>query len=270
MKEARDQFARVDASGVPARAFVDYLDAVAAVEGAKAYKRRSYELLRVRSGDRVIDVGCGVGDDARAIAERVGDHGRVVGIDLSENLVAEARTRSGSVRQVEFVAGDVHALRLSAASVDAARIDRTLQHVEDPQRAMDELVRVVRSGGRVVACEPDWDTLTIDSDDVEITRAVMRTIADDIRNPWIGRRLFAMFRARGLVELSVEGFIGVAFDYEFADAILGLGPGAAATREKGVITSDEAQRWLADLRARSAAATFFGSLSVFVVAGTKP
>ena len=270
MREAGQHFTRVDASGMPAAAFVEYLDTVAALEAAKAYKRRSYELLRLQPGARVIDVGCGAGDDVRAIAELVGGSGRVVGLDISEKLVRQARQRAGDGATVEFAVGDAQALRFDTASFDAARIDRTLQHVADPGRAVDELARVVHSGGRVVACEPDWETLTVSSAEVRVTRAIARTVGDSHTNPWIGRQLLPMLRARGLVELSVDGFIGMAFEFDLADALLGLVPGAAAARETGAISASEEERWVMDLRERSAAGGFFASLSVFVVAGTRP
>ena len=68
----------------------------------------------------------------------------------------EARRRSQHT-WIEFVVGDAHALEFQPATFDAARAARTLQHLKDARRALAELARVVRPGGRVVLPEPDWD-----------------------------------------------------------------------------------------------------------------
>ena len=265
-----DAFARVDASGEPATTFVDYLDAVTAIDAARMYKRRSYERLRIVPGARVLDVGCGVGDDVRAIAELVGESGRVVGVDLSEQLIAEARRRTRMPSNIDFTTGDTHDLRFDDETFDASRVDRTLQHLADPAQAVRELVRVTRSGGRVVASEPDWDTIAFDAANVPLTRTIARVMSDDRRNPWMGRRLYPLFVENGLRELSFEGFVIPVFDFEQADQLTGIVPAAAIARERGEITSIDEAAWLADLRERSAHGRFFAAVSLYVVAGTKP
>ena len=264
-----DAFARVDQSGDPA-AFVQYLDAVAALEAAKAYKQRTYELLRLKAGDRVIDIGCGAGDDVRAIAELVGETGRALGIDVSENMVAEARRRAHGRSRAEFAIGDVHRLDYADGAFDASRVDRALQHVADPERALTELVRVVRSGGRIVASEPDWETIVVDADDVALTRTILGVLVRGHVNPWIGRRLFPSLRSRGILELSVSGFTATGTAFEIADALLGLATAARTAREQGAIGAVEETRWLDSLRDRSREGRFFAAITVFVVAGTKP
>jgi ubiquinone/menaquinone biosynthesis C-methylase UbiE len=56
-------------------------------------------------------------------------------------------------------------LEFPDSSFDGVRSDRTLQHVEDPERALTELVRVVKRGRRVVVMDPDWETLALDAID---------------------------------------------------------------------------------------------------------
>ncbi len=75
-------------------AFVSYLDTVTTLETVQRMKQRTYDLLQVREGHHLLDVGCGLGDDVRALAQQVGTAGRVVGVDCSETMVAEARKRA--------------------------------------------------------------------------------------------------------------------------------------------------------------------------------
>ncbi|MEZ4521370.1 MAG: methyltransferase domain-containing protein [Thermomicrobiales bacterium] len=90
-----NEMANVDGSDDP-RARVDYLDQVTKLAGD--YKRVTYQMIDLKPGDAVLDVGCGAGDDVRAMAEFIGPAGRAVGIDLSQTMIDEARKRSGGQR----------------------------------------------------------------------------------------------------------------------------------------------------------------------------
>src|SRR6202023_1920244 len=71
---------------------------------------------------------------------------------------------------LEFRQGDAHHLPFPDLTFDACRVDRVLQHLEDPQRAIAEMARVLKIGGRIAAAEPDWDTLVIDVPDRSLAR----------------------------------------------------------------------------------------------------
>jgi ubiquinone/menaquinone biosynthesis C-methylase UbiE len=153
-----------------AGAFVAYL--AAAQEAMAEHRTRSISALDLSAGDAVLDAGCGTGDALLALADVVGDGGRVAGVDVSSALVGEARERTAGRSGVEVVEGDLHTLPFGDASFTGCRTERVLLHVEDPARAVAELARVARPGGRVVITEPDWDTLIIDSEDLPMARRV--------------------------------------------------------------------------------------------------
>jgi ubiquinone/menaquinone biosynthesis C-methylase UbiE len=77
------------------------------------------ELLAPRSGHRLVDVGCGIGDVARSLASLVGPDGTVLGIDPSRTMITEARRRSHEASTaIEFRVGDITGLDLEDESVD--------------------------------------------------------------------------------------------------------------------------------------------------------
>src|SRR5437879_6388881 len=116
--------------------------------------------LRLAPGDRVLELGCGTGDDSRALADLVGPEGEVVGIDASEAMIAVARRRTeGTGLPVSFHVGDAMDLGLPSDSFDAVRCERLLIHVPDPAVVLGEMIRVVRPGGRVVVVDVDMDSL---------------------------------------------------------------------------------------------------------------
>lgn len=102
-------------------------------------------------GDRVLDVACGTGLAAFAAAAAVGPQGHVKGIDLSGEMVDVARNRAlvDGVKNVSFVRMDAECLELPDASFDAALCALGLMYIPDPARAVREMRRVVRPGGRI-------------------------------------------------------------------------------------------------------------------------
>jgi ubiquinone/menaquinone biosynthesis C-methylase UbiE len=145
-----------------------FLDTVSAVMAEQ--KRETIDAMDVRAGDAGLDVGCGTGDEVRLIAERVGPSGRAVGVDVNEGLLATARERRPGDLEVLFLLADAQALPFADGEFAAARVERALQHMADPSGAIAEMARVVRPGGRVVALEPDWETLVISSRNDRTTR----------------------------------------------------------------------------------------------------
>ncbi len=109
----------------------------------RRWRRLTAEAV-VRPGDEVLDACCGTGDLALAALRR--GAGRVVGLDFSERMLERARRKSGAV---QWVRGDVLALPFADTSFDAATVGFGVRNVADLERALRELRRVLRPGGRL-------------------------------------------------------------------------------------------------------------------------
>lgn len=180
--------------------YADHLRTVSASDWARSYRARSFELIGLKSGGRFLDIGCGLGDDAIAMAASVGSDGRVVAIDIDPGLLERATARATS-GNVTFHRADAHALPFSSGSFDGARIDRVLQHAGQPERAIGEMARVLRAGGRGAAIEPDWGTYAVDLPDRALVRRVLDARTDAYADGWVGRRLYRLFRAAGFQDV---------------------------------------------------------------------
>lgn len=253
-----------------AAAHASYLDTVSAVEIVARWKRRSIELLDLRPGDEVLEVGCGNGEEARAMAARVTPNGHVVAIDVSQRMLDEARSRGTT--GVTFTQMDAHDLRFPSESFDACRCERTLQHVDDPPRVVHEMARVLRRGRRLVLMEPDWETLLVNASDVTVTRRILDHQVDSPGHPHgrIGRRLVDLVAESGLRLVAAEGVLFVANDFPTADAIVNLTFAATAARDHGIIAPEQAASWLAELSDRSRRGTFIGSMAGYLAVAEKP
>lgn len=232
------------ASATAAPDQIAYMDSAAGTAVGSDYKRRFAEALEVRAGHAVADIGCGPGTDLGRLADAVGIDGSVVGVDRELRMLDEARRRFADRPNVELRQGDVHDLPLLDGSVDRARVDRVLQHVLDPARALAEVRRVLRPGGLFGMAEPDWDTLAVADEDVETSRRFADYVASRVRNATIGRELVRLSVQAGLQVRSVEPIAVLFRDFDTADKILGLRRNAARAVQDGTLAAADADAWV--------------------------
>jgi demethylmenaquinone methyltransferase/2-methoxy-6-polyprenyl-1,4-benzoquinol methylase len=109
--------------------------------------RRETARAVVRPGDRVLDACCGTGDLALAARDA---GGRVTGVDFSERMLARARRKAP---ELEWVRADLLELPFGDASFDAATVGFGVRNLEDLERGLSELRRVLRPGGRLGVLE---------------------------------------------------------------------------------------------------------------------
>ncbi len=263
-------FTNVDQAADPTH-FVSHLDRLTAMDAIRTYKERTFALLNPREGSRFLDIGCGPGDDAQALAHLVGSTGNVIGIDHSATMIAEAEKRVAALGlPVEYRVGDAYALPFADNTFDGCRADRVLHHLDRPEVALAELARVARSGASIVIMEPDFEAMILDSPDRPLTRTLFNFHCDTVRNGWMGRRLPAMFKEVGLRAISVEPLTVLLPDYGTANGVLWLERTAAHAQEAGIVSATETAEWLENLRAADRAGCFFGAVSGFIVSGKKP
>lgn len=106
------------------------------------------DLCPVHAEDQVLDVGCGLGHEARRLAERVGLQGRVVGVDQISAMIAEARRRVNDQNiPVAYEVGDAYQLAFLDNTFSLCRTERVLRYLRNPEVALQEMARVVQPGG---------------------------------------------------------------------------------------------------------------------------
>lgn len=264
---ARD-WTEIDADAA-ADEFVDSMDRVAEREGTQQAKQRSYEHLNIQAGDHVLDVGCGQGVDVYQLAERVGPDGEAVGVDNSETLLDAARERGEDVSNARFELDDATELSFPDNSFDAVRAERLLLHLEDPEQAVSELVRVVRPGGRVGLVDSDLGT-TISDTPGGYSFEFLSLEHAPARNPRIGRQLFRLAKQAGLSDIDPEVIAGVNNDFEYTYEIGMIEDWLEAMIDVGEISRVEADEWVAGCREANEEDLYFSAGMGFLVAGTVP
>ena len=236
----------------------------------RAYKERSYELLNLSAGLSVLDLGCGLGDDAFRMAARVGAGGLVVGVDASMRLISGAVGRLPAGLHVRFAKADARRLPFSDGCLDRCRIDRTLQHIANPRQAIRELVRVLKPGGALLAYDNDWGTFSVSGRNEEATKLIAAAWEGSFTNPWIGRYLKLFFLEAGLQQVALEPSVSVLTDFEIADRVYNLRQTLAHSVAVGGLAPAVAEDWLSDVQAQSQSGGFLCTLTAYTVVGTKP
>ncbi len=115
--------------------------------GTEEEHRMALDMLSIEPGDRVLDVACGPGNFSRDFARAASD-GLVVGIDASASML-DVAVRDTASANVAYIRGDASALPFRDGSFDAVCCFAALYLIEEPMRALAEIVRVLAPGGRV-------------------------------------------------------------------------------------------------------------------------
>ena len=138
----------------------------------------------VRAGQRVLDVACGTGVLARAVAERTGATGAVTGLDLNPGMLAVARRVAPAI---EWKQGRAEALPFEDQSFDAVVCQFGLMFFEDRPAALREMLRVLRPGGRLAVAV--WDAIDRSpgyaAEEQLLLRLFGEQVVESIRAPFV-------------------------------------------------------------------------------------
>ena len=106
---------------------------------------------KIKEGDIVLDLGSGAGIDAILAAKKVGSKGKVIGVDMTEEMVIKARNnaKKQNITNVEFLLGDIENLPLKDNSVDTIITNCVINLTPDKDKTFSEAYRVLKSGGRI-------------------------------------------------------------------------------------------------------------------------
>ena len=229
--------------------------------------------MGIDAARRVLDLGCGTGVAARAIAGRSGFSGTVIGIDRSPHLIAAGKRIAGEegiADRVELLTGDSHELGFEDGAFDAVVAHTLFSHVDDPQTVMAELVRVLRPGGRIGIFDGDYASLTFATENPDEGKAIDEKIHSAmVTNPRVMRQIPQMLREVDLELLAAFPYIvadtGRADFWEGAiQSLVKLLPKA------GVMTDTEAGEWADGHFRRSEQGTFFGASNFYAYVAAKP
>jgi ubiquinone/menaquinone biosynthesis C-methylase UbiE len=126
-------------------------------EQSKQFLESITQFIGPNPGETIVDVGTGAGFLAFGLAEKVGREGRVIGLDISKTAIQQARqrlTKTSQYQMLEFGVSDVHVIPLEDDFADVACCKSLIVGLDHRQKAIREMARVAKQGGRVAVAEP--------------------------------------------------------------------------------------------------------------------
>jgi ubiquinone/menaquinone biosynthesis C-methylase UbiE len=220
----------------------------------------------------VIDIGCGPGFLTGEMTAEVGASGWVCGLDLSESMLELARSRCAGqpdAAWIDFQSGDANALPFPDASFDAAVATQVYEYVADMPRALAELHRVLRPGGRAVIVDTDWNSIVWHANDDGRTAGILAAWDEHLADPSLPRTLRPLLRQAGFETGKPQAITTV--NVGFAGYSRGLADLVAAfVPDRRGISREDVAAWLEDLHQLDEAGAYFFSLNQYLFPAVRP
>lgn len=241
------------------------LESVYMTEDVAEQRRAVRAALALRPGDRVLDIGVGPGLLAAEMAVEVGPDGRICGIDISDSMLAIARTRADvpNGAGIELEQASVDRIPYPAESFDVVVSTQVFEYLDDVTGALREVRRVLRPAGRVVLLDTDWGSVVWRSTDDERMTRVLTAFEEDLADPHLPRTLADVLAKTGftpthqqVVPILNTGNGQRTFSGGLIDIVADFVPG------HGGLTADDARAWADDLR--SLGDSYFFSLNRYL------
>ena len=210
-------------------------------------------LLSAQPGERVLDVGSGPGFLVASLADAVGPGGAVHGLDPSTSMNAVARDVTAGRSWVGIDEGDALALPYADGHFDAAVSTQVYEYVADIPAALAELRRVLRTGGRALVLDTDWDSVVWHAADRERHRRVLAAWEEHLFHAHLPCTLPGQLRRAGLrvTRRSLIPLFNATYEQETYSALIMEMIARFVEGRQGLTRADVAA-WTADLRERGA------------------
>ncbi len=226
--------------------------------------------LKLRQGERVLDIGSGPGLLASEMAALVGRDGRVCGIDISEDMLTMSKKHCADQPWTEFKKSDATHLPYPDDSFDAAVSTQVYEYIADVRQALAELYRVTRRGGRVVVLDSDYGSLVIHTENEARMERVLGAWNEHFVHAGLPRTLSRQLRDAGFrvrERKAIPMFNPEYRENTFAKGALDLMANFAVGR-RGV-SREEAEDWLAEFVELDKEGKFFFSLNRYLFVAEK-
>lgn len=272
---------------------IDYLRGLDAVPAIVTYKDAILRACDLRSGDRLLDIGCGTATHAPIYSKAVGSSGRVIGIDTSELLIQQAKANHVHAN-TSFRVANAYSLPFQSNSFEVVKEDRVLQHLGRPLEAVQEMLRVVQPGGIVVTANPDFRTFQIDVtgagrgeigkrwgekrrppfhlgfDLGDLTTKVLNGVIPTLSaHSYMGLAQPRLLKAAGAIDIELDVVPVTLVGRQDLEAVVPISYMARLSVNNGGITEEEMHAWL-DRLEWEGHETLLGTLNFYICRAVKP
>ena len=241
---------------------------LAATPDMMTQRQTMLNVLDLKEGERVLDVGSGNGIFAREILEVVGESGHVCGVDSAEPMVGMAMALCPNGR---FLNGEASDLPLEDQSFDVVTASQLFCFVPDVDRALSEMFRVLKPAGRVVILDSDWGSLVWNCNDRLLMDRAIRMLTGPYKDAHVPRTLSRRLIAAGFQITDRRSFSVLNWEPNtdtYSQQTVGYIK--AMMQASGEFTEEDWQAWNVDQKATAAAGEYMFSLNRYIFAAARP
>lgn len=172
------------------------------IEGVRHAKEKAIALLKPLPGESIIELGCGLGYDAKHLAEKVSPNGKITAVDSSIQMIKAAKNLQIGAN-IEFMHNEIKKLSFLNSSFDAAYADRVLVSQKQFSNVFLNITQLLKPNGRICITDLDYSTIIIKPYDHKITNAIKTRLHEITENPNIGQKLEELFKSQNLQNIQV-------------------------------------------------------------------
>lgn len=243
-----------------------------AYQGGDLTRRRqaSFNSLKPSPGDTIIDIGCGNGLLTAELARAVGPTGKIIGVDPSKDMLEAAKDRCQGYENVEFAEGAADNLPISDGIADKAVSVQVFEYIEDIGSALDDAMRCLKPGGRLVISDLHFGSFIWHTDDLDRMSKMLSSWGQHFVSGTLPERLPGILKAKGH-QVELVSHITLT-DHELKPdgiAIMMMHLMKQYAIANGHVDEVEAQAWFDEQRTLANAGKFFFSITQFIVSSRK-
>lgn len=228
-------------------------------------RQQTLNKLSLKSGENVLDIGCGVGFLSYEMAVKADDSGKVTGIDKNPEMIRHAKNRCKDLRNTEFFEGDAGSLPFPGKNFDAVCCTQVLLYVKDVSEVLAEIRRVLKPAGRIVIVETDWRGVVLNSDFDAITRKIFAAWDAAVPSPNLPVHLGPLLQNNGFSSIQVKPVPILNTEYTSNQFSHGMIKRITKNSlKKGVVTDTECRKWFDDLEEKGKTGSYFFCVNRFL------
>jgi ubiquinone/menaquinone biosynthesis C-methylase UbiE len=241
-----------------------------------AMRQYIYSLIDWPAASSILDIGCGRGDDLRAIGTFAVENAKLVGMDTNVQAIEVARATTQDDDRYEFRAADASVeLPFEDGQFDIVFSNNTLECIPDKQALLKEIYRVLRTTGQVIIAHMDFESQLIDGKDKAFIRLMVETYGEWKQNwmadhdGWMGRRLWSTIQSSRLFRGRIHSY--VLTNTEFKPGYYGYEriQDFASLARRGMIDPAQYADFRAAIERQAERGEYFYSITMFVYVGRK-
>ncbi len=248
--------------------FINSMDVMHSCQMVQSIKNRAIAAMNLNIGDKVLEAGCGHGEDAKKISDIVGEQGLVAAIDASHKVINEAQRRY-TKDNIHYSVMSVKDLKFEDNFFSACHTDRLLVGHENYEESFNQLLRVVKPKGTICITDVDALSIIIYPFNDHINK-ILKQIHRSFVNPYIGRILPELFVKRNLQRIKVIPELLVIDNFDILSQIFHFPSIINILINKQELTIPEANNCMNMMHQASQNGSFIYSVTFFTVVGQKP